>query len=108
MAKARPPATATGVSALPSGAPAGGRNPAPSCPSPPHPQQYAAPAGVRAQVCQSPALTELKVTGSALTVAEPLMPSLVAMMRADPAARVDTSPLSETVATDGLSLDHWT
>src|SRR5256885_6979902 len=49
---------------------------------------------------------ELKLMRSAVTAAVPDLPSLVAAMRADPGVRAATSPPSETVATDGLSLDH--
>src|SRR2546430_1733595 len=40
--------------------------------------------------------------------AEPVCPSLSALMRADPGVSAATRPVSETVATDGWSLDHFT
>ena len=43
-----------------------------------------------------------------MTTADPICPSLVAVMRADPEASADTRPPSETAATDGLSLDQLT
>src|SRR5207237_9118753 len=51
---------------------------------------------------------EPKLMRSAVTAAEPDLPSLVAAMRANPGVRAATSPPSETVATDGWSVDHAT
>ena len=47
-------------------------------------------------------------TMTTLIAAEPLCPSLVAVIVAEPAATPDTSPVPETVATAGASLDQVT
>src|SRR6267378_4315912 len=49
-------------------------------------------------------------TGTRLTVTEavPLLPSLLAVMFADPAATAVTMPFADTVATEGASLDQVT
>src|SRR5256886_17267835 len=58
----------------------------------------------------SPAPTRVTVapTGVTVTLALPLLPSLVAVIAADPAATPLTSPLPLTVATAVLPLAHVT
>jgi hypothetical protein len=55
-------------------------------------------------------LTDATGAGTAVTVTvdEPLLPSLVAVIVADPAATPVTTPLKETVAMPVLELDHVT
>jgi hypothetical protein len=48
------------------------------------------------------------IEGATVIRADPLCPSLVAVMLADPAAAPDTLPTPLTVATDVLSDDHVT
>ena len=53
-------------------------------------------------------VTVMLATGTCVTVtpAEPLMPSLVAVIVALPAATACTEPVLDTVATDVFELDH--
>src|SRR5712692_3251558 len=53
-------------------------------------------------------VTEATGTPFTVTVAVPLLPSLVAVIDAEPGATPDTSPLPFTVATAALLLDHVT
>ncbi len=53
-------------------------------------------------------MTEATGTPVTVTVAVPLLPSLVAVIDAEPGATPDTSPLPFTVATAALLLDHVT
>ena len=52
--------------------------------------------------------TVATVGGGVVTVrlCEPVLPSLVAVIEADPLATAVTSPALDTVATDVLELDH--
>src|SRR5437660_1924055 len=65
------------------------------------------------QLPMSPAPTSTTLdpgggAGVTVTAAVPLLPSLVAVIVAEPAATAVTSPLPFTVATAVLSLDHVT
>src|SRR5688500_8485347 len=80
----------------------------PSWPKPPLPQQYAAPLGVSAQVCWSPAAIETNVRAATETVALPTLPSDVAVTVAEPTPDPVTSPAAETAATVGSVLAHVT
>src|SRR5215218_71166 len=73
----------------------------PSCPLSPRPQQYAAPLGVRAQVWAPPAATDSNVTTETETSTVPLFPSEVAVMVVVPSPTPLTTPVAETVATEG-------
>jgi hypothetical protein len=55
-----------------------------------------------------PAFTIVKVTGSAVMVADPVVPSVVAVMCAAPAAWAMTSPSPDTANAVGLLLAHCT
>src|SRR5260370_1007103 len=92
-AKVVPPATATGV---------GLRvvEPLPSWPLVFGPQQYAAPLETRPHVKSRPALTAANTRPTSIA-ADPLCPSLVAVIVVDPAATPVTSPVADTAATAG-------
>ena len=73
--------------------------------------------GVSACVCPAPRLAALGITltlvmaagsGATVMVAEPVIPSTVAVMVAVPAATAETVPVAETVATAGVLLLHVT
>ena len=53
-------------------------------------------------------LTDATGTGVTVTLAVPLLPSLVAVIVAEPAAIPVTTPLDDTVAIPVLELDHVT
>jgi hypothetical protein len=77
--------------------------PLPSWPLAFWPQQYAAPLVVRAHVKSRPALSAANTRPTAIT-ADPLCPSLVAVIIVEPVAAPLTSPVADTDAIVGAAL----